>query len=168
MEWHGHYDVCPKQFSFSSSKFRQPFGKPFSQRFDLLEFQEQNRLHQRAFINCKAPRTVKRVRLIVTGGAEQRLMLLSCQRWQRSTADVAGWLGNTLKGRETVVANGNAAGIRKQFPANAAASRKDNADQRIAGGRRPGANTTPPKPGESTGWAFFCHAAELYPMSDSN
>jgi hypothetical protein len=145
VERHWNYDVSRQRISFVAHQFSKAFRKPCAQRLDLLEFQKQNRLHQRGFINREAPRSVKRVRFVATGRTKQGLPLLLGKSGQRPATDFAAGLWNVLKSGEAFLTNGNAARIDKEFVADAAARRKYHADQRIAGFGKPDTHTPPPK-----------------------
>jgi len=78
VEWHGHDDVCRHHLPFIFHYFGESFGKPSSQRLDLLELQEEDRLDEWALVNRKASCAVKRVCFVVTSRANQGVALSSC------------------------------------------------------------------------------------------
>ncbi|OLC98484.1 MAG: hypothetical protein AUH86_04700 [Acidobacteria bacterium 13_1_40CM_4_58_4] len=110
---------------------------------DLLEFQQQNRLHQRAFIDRVAPRAVKRIGLVAARGAELLLSFPSNQSRQRPRANLAGDGWKPFERGETFLADRDPACVREQLIANSASSRKDQAHQCIACFRKPGSHATP-------------------------
>jgi hypothetical protein len=146
VERYWDYDVRGQRIFFIRDEFGKAFGKPRAQRLDLLEFQKQNGLHQRSFIDCEASGSVKGVCFVAASRTQQGLPLQSRQSWQGQPADFARKLRDALKSAETLRTNGDAACIDEEFIADAATRRKDHADQRVAGFGKPSAHTPLPKP----------------------
>jgi len=166
VERHGDNDVCGQYLRFAFCHLGEAFGKPLSQRLDLLKLQQHNCLNQRAFVNREATRSVKCIRFVLANGTNQGAALVSRQAGKRPSAELAAGLGNSLKGRKAVIANGNAARVDKQLAANPAIPGKEDAEQRIAGSPCPRTHTPPSIPRDPAGGDCFCHAGTtVLPLS---
>src|ERR1700674_1623562 len=133
----------PPTHSFRFLQLPPAVPKTTPQRPDVLEFQEENRINQRALIQGKTSSAVKSVRLAMAGWTKQWLALRLPQPCQRPPANLARYSMHASKRREAVAADGQPARPCKQPVANPASGREEDADHGVADFREPPAHPPP-------------------------
>lgn len=73
VEGHRHNDVDGESVGLATYYFSQPLREPGTQRFDLLELQQENRPDERTLINCEAAGAIKAIGFVLASRAEPRL-----------------------------------------------------------------------------------------------
>jgi len=124
-----HHNVGRQVISRVSHYASQLFRKPCPERAYLFKFQEQNRTHERVFVDRKASGAVKRVRFVQASRAENLLRSSFGETRQRPSASFTYDCWQTFKRGKAIFAYGNAAGRKEQPITDAASSgQKDTAD----------------------------------------
>jgi hypothetical protein len=108
--------------------------------------------------HCKWRNRMHRFCLCIRGRAGAALLLEQSQ--EQEGRNLTGYRGQSFENRETLLANGNQAGICEKSIAEAASRREDHADERIAGRLQPCSDTLPEEQFSAARCA--CARAALY------